>query len=227
MPIPYVIPQHHPNPQSHNGRSGRSTGRRSELLWHYDDDPFSGERAPGAHEGLNEYRARLNREREIWRKQNAAEYYECQDKVISGELPVNTPCHGRTIRQALNIIIYNNKRRLAYYNSPKFAGERNLKKLVSTKRRLLLKGAKPKTTLSPLGRTLRYKSNAPFVDWSKWGKEIRDPRQPLLGEKKEFPPPTEENINHLETYTGPDKYAALNKFYNIPKGGRKTRKNRR
>jgi len=225
MPVYVVPPPQFGRPSSKPGSSGRRSGADSGVS-HIDNNPFDG--YGQSQDSASSRLARENREYERGVKQYAAEYYECQDKVIKGELPVNTSCHGRTTRQILNDRINNNNRKLSYYNSPKFAGERNLKKLISTKRRLLLKGAKPKSTLSPLGRTLRYKSNAPFVDWSKWAKEIRDPRQPLFGEKKEFPTPTDENINNVETYIGADGYVALNNFNKkITKGGRRTRKNRR
>ena len=221
--MPYVVaaPQFG-RPSSGPRSSGQCARNGAGCEGMYSDDSS----AP-YQDSLNSLRARENRQREEGLKKYAAEYYECQNKVIRGELPVNTPCQGKTTRQILNDRITNNKSKLSYFNSSAFAGERNIKQLVSTKRRLLLKGAKPKSKLSPLGRTLRYKSNAPFVNWNKWGETIRDPRLPLFGEKKEFPLPTEANINYLETYNGMDEYGVSKKFYKIPNGGRKTRKNRR
>lgn len=158
-----------------------------------------------------------------------------ENSVIKGELPVDEVYKpsGKTLRQIINREIASKYPQMGdkYANTAEdrylFKGRYALSKRVPIKRRLLLEGAKPKTTLSLYGRTLKYKSNAPFVNWNKWGKTIRDPRQTSNGEKKEFPPPTEENIEHLEETTVKTYWSDKSPYYLTPKGGRKTRKNRR
>lgn len=65
-------------------------------------------------------------------------------------------------------------------------GRYSLQGMVATKRRLLLKGAKPKTTLSPLGRTLKFKSNAPLLIGLNGVKQLGTQDNHCLEKKRNF-----------------------------------------
>jgi len=80
-----------------------------------------------------------------------------------------------TLRQYFNDVIHNPITNKSVKNN-----------VIVDKKRLLEKGAKPKTTRLTVGLkpTLYYPENAEYVKWNTWGSTIADPRQSKKGGKK-------------------------------------------